>query len=208
MSFYSNSFLSSLDTVEESSGGLKIARSASSGLFSIEEVSGTGKSLVGKQKRGEYLSQSLKPEIFRGDSTRTTGCSDEDLFGKKPWVRPPLSKISIVSSGEVTEGKLGFMSSSLNESQCSCSAFGEIDEQEVFEFTARHQGARETVASSIRYGRGRSSSRSSFDFPRENSSERDEEEEENSFIPPHLLVQRDSQSLFERPCSKRMINWT
>eukprot|EP00166_Cyanidium_caldarium_P005568 ctg_686.g367 len=30
----------------------------------------------------------------------------------------------------------------------------------------------------------------------------------DNFVPPHLLVRRESQSLFERPCPRRMINWT
>jgi hypothetical protein len=45
----------------------------------------------------------------------------------------------------------------------------------------------------------------SFNLP-----ERSKESKENTagFVPPHLLVQRETQSLFERPCSRRMINWT
>ncbi|GJQ08762.1 hypothetical protein GpartN1_g553.t1 [Galdieria partita] len=45
----------------------------------------------------------------------------------------------------------------------------------------------------------------SFNLP-----EKPKEPKENTkdFIPPHLLVQRETQSLFERPCSRRMINWT
>lgn len=37
---------------------------------------------------------------------------------------------------------------------------------------------------------------------------KESKENTKDFVPPHLLVQRETQSLFERPCSRRMINWT
>ncbi|GJQ10644.1 hypothetical protein GpartN1_g2435.t1 [Galdieria partita] len=206
MSFYPSSLVASLDAVEESSDGLVTGKFGSSVPFSIREISGD--SPVGKQKRGGYLSQSLKPDIFRRDLTRTSLYVAEDPRGSRTLTKPPLSKLSILSAGEVTEGEISFTSSSLSESQTTMHGFGEMDEQEVFEFSSRSHLTRESQVTSVRYGRGRSPSRNSFDTPRENSSERDEEEEESIFVPPHLLVQRDTQSLFERPCSKRMINWT
>ncbi|EME32727.1 uncharacterized protein Gasu_00920 [Galdieria sulphuraria] len=206
MSFYPDSVVASLDAVEEFSDGQMTWKFGSSVPFSVREVSSN--SFSGKEKMGGYLSQSLKPDIFRRDSKRLPGYSAEGLTGSRSVTKPPLSKLSILSTGGVTEGEITFTSSSHSESQTSVHGFGEIEEQEVFEFSSRNHVARESQLCSIKNGRGRSPSTNNFEIPRENSSERDEEDEENNFVPPHLLVQRETQSLFERPCSKRMINWT
>lgn len=169
----------------------------------------TTNSLVGKQGKGSYLSQSLKPEIFKKDFSRSSGYPTEGSPAPKSLRKHSLSKISILSTGDVTEGSISFTSSSLNESHSPLHGFGEIEEQEVFEISSRHQQwGKDGAYSSMRSGRGISANTSSLDVHRENSLERDEEEDSSHFVPPHLLVQRDTQSLFERPCSKRMINWT
>lgn len=158
----------------------------------------------------KYTCPSLKTETLHSE-TRKDFLYTKQLHHEVRSTRTVISSKESLSSfgdssdeGSLVEEGWRIRSCRIKESSTKDGDDLDIDEQEVFDFSSvsTSSGGNRVVS----YRRNRSFENKLND--RDESSERDDDVEKRQFIPPHLLVQRDTQSLFERPCSKRMINWT
>ncbi|EME32421.1 hypothetical protein Gasu2_05190 [Galdieria sulphuraria] len=148
--------------------------------------------------------------------------ADQKAFGNVKKESTPLAAMFGDDSSETTEDRtVGNISKVIKErNSAESSWFGEYEssstEEGSFREVASESETSEEEFEDDFFGTANGGEKKQNTTRRENTlksfnlPEKPKEPKENTkdFIPPHLLVQRETQSLFERPCSRRMINWT